>query len=85
MDIVKVAHRLGHANPKITLEIYAHLVPNQDNEVADIFHSAIINSVSNPLILALLRARIHLLSKSITVDITGFISRFVLLLRIDLE
>ncbi|MGN4128171.1 tyrosine-type recombinase/integrase [Lysinibacillus sphaericus] len=41
VDIVKVAHRLGHANPKITLETYAHLIPNQDNEVADIFHSAL--------------------------------------------
>ncbi|MGE7694701.1 hypothetical protein ACQKNC_11360 [Lysinibacillus sp. NPDC094177] len=41
VDIVKVAHRLGHANPKITLETYAHLIPNQDNEVADIFHSVL--------------------------------------------
>ncbi|MGA3674374.1 tyrosine-type recombinase/integrase [Lysinibacillus agricola] len=46
VDIVKVAHRLGHSNPKITLETYAHLVPNQDNDVADIFHSAINRSVS---------------------------------------
>ena len=46
VDIVKVAHRLGHANPKITLETYAHLIPNQDNEVADILHSAINRSVS---------------------------------------
>ncbi|WP_456960511.1 tyrosine-type recombinase/integrase [Lysinibacillus sp. TE18511] len=41
VDIVKVTHRLGHANPKITLETYAHLIPNQDNEVADIFHSVL--------------------------------------------
>lgn len=47
VDIVKVAHRLGHANPKITLETYAHLIPNQDNEVADIFHYALNRSVSN--------------------------------------
>ncbi|MEX3745524.1 MULTISPECIES: tyrosine-type recombinase/integrase [Lysinibacillus] len=46
VDIVKVAHRLGHANPKITLETYAHLIPNQDNEVADIFHSVLNRSVS---------------------------------------
>lgn len=46
VDIVKVSHRLGHSNPKITLETYAHLVPNQDNDVADIFHSAINRSVS---------------------------------------
>ena len=41
VDIVKVAARLGHANPKITLEIYAHLVPNVDNDLADIFHNAV--------------------------------------------
>jgi len=40
VDIVKVASRLGHTNPKTTLEIYAHLMPNEDNEVADIFHNA---------------------------------------------
>ncbi|MBY0098683.1 MULTISPECIES: tyrosine-type recombinase/integrase [Bacillaceae] len=40
VDIVKVASRLGHTNPKITLEIYAHLMPNEDNDVADIFHKA---------------------------------------------
>lgn len=46
VDIVKVAHRLGHANPKITLETYALLILNQDNEVADIFQSALDRSVS---------------------------------------
>ena len=33
--------RLGHANSKITLEFYAHLMPNADNDIADIFHKAI--------------------------------------------
>ncbi|MFJ7638436.1 tyrosine-type recombinase/integrase [Peribacillus sp. NPDC097225] len=41
VDIVKVAQRLGHANPKITLETYAHLMPNVDNDLADIFQNAI--------------------------------------------
>ncbi|MFD1735371.1 tyrosine-type recombinase/integrase [Bacillus salitolerans] len=41
VDLVKVSARLGHANPKITLETYAHLIPNDFNEVADIFHNAI--------------------------------------------
>lgn len=41
VDIVKVSTRLGHANPKITLETYAHIMPNDDNEVADIFHNAV--------------------------------------------
>lgn len=38
---MKVAQRLGHANPKITLETYAHLMPNVDNDLADIFQNAI--------------------------------------------
>lgn len=43
VDIVKISKRLGHANPRITLEVYAHLLPNSDNEIADIFHNAIQN------------------------------------------
>ncbi|MFZ3589293.1 tyrosine-type recombinase/integrase [Bacillus sp. DJP31] len=43
VDIVKVSSRLGHSNPKVTLEFYAHLVPNIDDDVAEIFHSAIGN------------------------------------------
>jgi integrase len=46
VDIVKVSARLGHANPKITLEIYAHLMPNNHNDVADIFHNALNDSES---------------------------------------
>ena len=34
---MKVSKRLGHANAKITLETYAHLVPNEDNDLVDIF------------------------------------------------
>lgn len=41
VDIVKISRRLGHANSKITLEFYAHLMPNADNDIADIFHKAI--------------------------------------------
>ena len=37
VDVVKVSKRLGHANAKITLETYAHLVPNEDNHLAEIF------------------------------------------------
>lgn len=42
-DIVKVSARLGHSSPTITLANYAHLMPNQDDEVADIFHNAVQN------------------------------------------
>ncbi len=41
VDVVKVSKRLGHANAKITLETYAHLVPNEDNDLADIFEKAL--------------------------------------------
>ena len=41
VDTVKISRRLGHANPKITLEFYAHLLPNADNDIADIFHKTI--------------------------------------------
>ncbi|MDO7486490.1 tyrosine-type recombinase/integrase [Peribacillus frigoritolerans] len=41
VDIVKVAARLGHSDPTITLKNYAHMIPNQDDEVADIFHNAL--------------------------------------------
>ncbi|MDQ7860299.1 tyrosine-type recombinase/integrase [Peribacillus frigoritolerans] len=41
VDIVKVAARLGHSDPTITLKNYAHMMPNQDDEVADIFHNAL--------------------------------------------
>lgn len=41
IDIVKISKRLGHANPKITLEFYAHLLPNTDNDIADTFHQTI--------------------------------------------
>ena len=46
VDVVKVSARLGHANPKITLEYYAHLLPDAHNDVADIFHNAINNHVN---------------------------------------
>lgn len=40
-DIVTVSRLLGHANPKITLEFYAHLLPGAKNEIADLFHNSI--------------------------------------------
>lgn len=49
VDIVKVAARLGHAHPKITLGSYSHLVPNEDNTVADIVHELFRKSVSKML------------------------------------
>ncbi|WP_419776321.1 tyrosine-type recombinase/integrase [Oceanobacillus profundus] len=47
VDLVKVAARMGHTSPKKTLEIYAHLVPNNDYDVADVFEMALKNSVTD--------------------------------------
>ena len=47
IDIVKISNRLGHANPKITYECYAHLLPNSDSDVADIFQDAIQNHTND--------------------------------------
>ncbi|MFS0782088.1 tyrosine-type recombinase/integrase [Bacillus sp. 1P06AnD] len=41
VDIVKVANRLGHSKPKTTLDTYAHLIPTDQDEVADTFHNAL--------------------------------------------
>ncbi|MEK3977872.1 site-specific integrase [Psychrobacillus sp. FSL K6-2836] len=41
VDVVKVSKRLGHANAKITLETYAHLVPDEGNDLADVFEKAL--------------------------------------------
>ncbi|MFE4707675.1 tyrosine-type recombinase/integrase [Peribacillus simplex] len=41
INIVKEQTRLGHSKPSITLEHNAHMTPNQDDEVADIFHNAL--------------------------------------------
>ena len=36
-----VAARLGHADPSITLRVYAHVISDQLTEAADIFARAI--------------------------------------------
>jgi integrase len=41
VEIVKVSERLVHVNPKITLKIHVHLVPNNHIDVADIFENAL--------------------------------------------
>jgi len=41
VDIVKVAKRLGHANARVTSEIYAHLIPEEPDEVAEMFEDVL--------------------------------------------
>lgn len=36
VDIVEISKRLGHESPKITLDVYSHLYPGRDREVADL-------------------------------------------------
>jgi len=37
-----VAARLGHADPSITLRVYAHVISDQLTEAADIFARAVV-------------------------------------------
>lgn len=41
VDSVKVAKRVGHANARVTQEVYAHLIPDEPDEVADIFENVL--------------------------------------------
>lgn len=41
IDVVEVSSRLGHSNPRTTLETYAHLVPNKNDSAADRFSQAL--------------------------------------------
>ncbi|MFD1205743.1 tyrosine-type recombinase/integrase [Sporosarcina contaminans] len=41
VDVVRISDQLGHSNPEITLDYYAHLLPNTNDGVADIFHNAL--------------------------------------------
>ena len=40
-DIRTVANRLGHANPSMTMRVYAHAVESQDAPVADTLGAAL--------------------------------------------
>jgi integrase len=37
IPIITVSRRLGHAGTSITLDVYGHLIPSMQNEVADLF------------------------------------------------
>lgn len=41
IDVVTVSKRLGHANPNITLRIYAHLFRKHDDKAADAINAAL--------------------------------------------
>jgi len=41
VDIVTISKRLGHANPAITLKVYAHLFDENDSAAANAINAAI--------------------------------------------
>jgi integrase len=43
VDIVTISKRLGHANPNITLKVYAHLFSSKDGKAADAINAALAN------------------------------------------
>jgi integrase len=40
VDIITVSRRLGHASPKVTLEVYGHLIHGSDDQAAEIMEAA---------------------------------------------
>ena len=41
VPVPEVSHRLGHKNPKITMETYAHFIPSDRNDTIDDFSASI--------------------------------------------
>jgi integrase len=41
IDVVKIAHRLGHASPTVTLDIYGHLFDKDDSKAAEAINAAL--------------------------------------------
>ena len=46
--ITEVQHRLGHANPAITLLVYSHFLKHAESDVADRLADALLNFPSAP-------------------------------------
>ncbi len=46
--ITEVQHRLGHANPAITLLVYSHFLKHAESDVADRLADEILNIPSAP-------------------------------------
>jgi integrase len=45
VDVVRIAKRLGHASPTITLQVYAHLFRKRDDLSAEVINAAIAGSL----------------------------------------
>jgi hypothetical protein len=46
--ITEVAHRLGHASPAITLEVYAHFLKDTEGSTTDQLANVILNGGAPP-------------------------------------
>jgi integrase len=44
--VPEVSHRLGHKNPKITMETYAHFIPEEETTTIDDYSASIMGNVS---------------------------------------
>jgi integrase len=50
--VPEVSHRLGHKNPKITMETYAHFIPEEKTTAIDDFSASILSDVSTDVSIA---------------------------------
>lgn len=41
VDVLVASQRLGHAHPSITLDVYGHLMPSMQNEVAEVIETLV--------------------------------------------
>ena len=41
VDVVSVSRRIGHSNPTVTLNVYAHLFGNTDERAAAVVEAAL--------------------------------------------
>jgi len=41
VDTERVSKWVGHANARVTSEVYAHLIPDEPDEIAEIFEAAL--------------------------------------------
>ncbi len=44
MPIKVVSERLGHATISMTYDVYAHVLPDQDDQAADLYHAHVYGS-----------------------------------------
>lgn len=44
IDVVTVSHRLGHAKPSTTMDIYSHAIPSRDREASDVLERIVSGS-----------------------------------------